>query len=109
MAGRIRGVPSSRTGVQRSACSKPVGAVPLTRHELLVPEVGKPLAVSSPVSIVVIADVGWAYVRAAIKATILAVVGFLFGARVSAGAPGLLLTFLVGLAAVRDGAEESAG
>jgi ABC-2 type transport system permease protein len=48
-----------------------------------------------PVSLVVIADVGWAYVRAAIKATILAVVGLLFGARVSAGAPGLLLTFLV--------------
>jgi hypothetical protein len=60
---------------------------------------------------VLIADVGraWAYVRAAIKATILAVVGFLFGARVSAGTPDLLLTFLVGLAAVRDGAEESAG
>jgi hypothetical protein len=58
---------------------------------------------------VVIADVGWAYVRAAIMATILAVMGFLFGARVSAGALGLLLTFLVGLAAVRDGAEESAG
>jgi ABC-2 type transport system permease protein len=48
-----------------------------------------------PVSLVVIADVGWAYVRAAIKATILAVVGLLFGARVSAGAPDLLLTFLV--------------
>jgi hypothetical protein len=58
---------------------------------------------------VVIADVGWAYVRAAIKATILAVVGLLFGARVSAGAPDLRLTFLVGLAAVRDGAEENAG
>jgi DNA-binding NarL/FixJ family response regulator len=54
-------------------------------------------------------DVGWAYVRAAIKATNLAVVGFLFGARVGAGAPDQLLTFLVGLAAVRDGAEDSAG
>ena len=109
MAGRIRGVPSSRTGVQPSACSKPVEAVPVTRHELLVPEVGKPPAVSSPVSVVVIADVGWTYVRVAIKATILAVVGFLFGACASAGALDLLLTFLVGLAAVRDGAEESAG
>jgi hypothetical protein len=52
---------------------------------------------------VAIADVGWAYVRAAIKATILAMVGFLFGARVSAGAPGLLLTFLVGLAGCCSG------
>jgi hypothetical protein len=95
MAGRIRGVPSSRTGVQRSACSKPVGAVPVTRHELLVPEAGKPPAVSLPKSVVLIADVGWAYVRAAIKATSLAVVALLFGARVSAEAPGLLLTFLV--------------
>ena len=48
-----------------------------------------------PVNLVVIADVGWAYVRAGITATILAVVGALFGARVRAGAPGLLLTFLV--------------
>jgi hypothetical protein len=53
---------------------------------------------------VAIADVGWAYVRVAIKATILATVGFfLFGARVSAGAPGLLLTFLVGLAGCCSG------
>jgi len=58
---------------------------------------------------VVIADVGWTYERAAIKATILAMEGFLFGARVSAGAPGLLLTVFEGLAAVRDGAEECAG
>jgi hypothetical protein len=44
---------------------------------------------------VLIADVGWAYVRAPIKATILVVVALLFGARVSAEAPGLLLTFLI--------------
>lgn len=54
-----------------------------------------------PVSLVVIADVGWAYVRAAINAAILAMVGFLFGARVSAAGPDLLLSVLVlALAAV---------
>jgi hypothetical protein len=71
------------------------------------PRLGTLPAVSLPVSLVVIADVGWAYVRAASKATIPAVGGFLVGARVSAGAPGLLRTFLVGLTAVR--AEGSAG
>ncbi len=48
-----------------------------------------------PVGLVVISDTCWAYVRSAISALILAAVGWLFGARVSAAPTNFGLTLLV--------------